>query len=254
MRRKGLWILFFIAAVSFLALTAVHAVARELPPGDEPFRLTIPEGQEYTKPYGPIYGFPVLRLWGWSEDGKAALSVTHEVAGRGGAEVYYAVQDMKSDEVLWTLADDTFNWENEGADVEGFDLDRIAALSYERNKKAVNEAFDSHAIQAKTGTLLPFPLEWKGAAYTPKISIVKEKDPRFYDDIASYTVSLARRGGKTKKIASVDDTQSQRIYVCGGIMNPFEDRVAVVVAEERFVFEGTELFYSLVGCDLTKGF
>jgi len=28
----------------------------------------------------------------------------------------------------------------------------------------------------------------------------------------------------------------------------------VVVAEERFVFEGTELFYSLVGCDLTKGF
>ena len=61
MRRKGLWILFFIAAVSFLALTAVHAVARELPPGDEPFRLTIPEGQEYTKPYGPIYGFPVLR-------------------------------------------------------------------------------------------------------------------------------------------------------------------------------------------------
>jgi hypothetical protein len=55
------------------------------PRGMSPFRLTIPEGQEYTKPYGPIYGFPVLRLWGWSEDGKAALSVTHEVAGRGGA-------------------------------------------------------------------------------------------------------------------------------------------------------------------------
>lgn len=248
----GRWLL--LLAVIALAVLPAIASAWNLPEGDDPFRLTIPEGTEYTKPLGTLYGFPTVRLWGWSEDGKAALSVTSEVNGRGGTVVYYVVQDMVSDEILWTLEDDTFNWENEGADVEGFEPDRIAALSYERHRTAVDEALKRYAIQAETNPFLPFPMEWNEWTYTPKVSVVKEKEPQFYDDIASYTVSLARSNGKTKKIAFVDDTESRNVHVCGYSLSPFEDRIIVVVAEEQFVFEGTELFYSFVGCDLKKGF
>ncbi|HCL79394.1 MAG TPA: hypothetical protein DIC53_05425 [Synergistaceae bacterium] len=253
-RRTGRWlILLTVLTLAVLACSA-GASALDLPEADDPFRLTIPEGTEYEKPFGAIYGFPDVRLWGWSKDGKAALSVVHEVAGRGGFEIYYVIQDMVSDKVLWTLDDDTYNWENEGADVEGFDSDRIAALSYKRNRAAVDGALQQYAIQGETNPFLAFPMEWNEWTYTPDISIVEEKEPQFYDDIASYTVSLARSGGKTKKIAFVDDTASKNVYVCAHTLSPFEDRVLVVIAEERFVFEGTELFYSFVGCDLKKGF
>ena len=245
-RRTGRWlILLTVLTLAVLACSA-GASALDLPEADDPFRLTIPEGTEYEKPFGAMeLGVDAVIPWAaarsvsrWEgariaksydatmtmkpdlssrtsyvigKDGKAALSVVHEVAGRGGFEIYYVIQDMVSDKVLWTLDDDTYNWENEGADVEGFDSDRIAALSYKRNRAAVDGALQQYAIQGETNPFLAFPMEWNEWTYTPDISIVEEKEPQFYDDIASYTVSLARSGGKTKKIAFVDDTASKNV-------------------------------------------
>jgi hypothetical protein len=37
-------------------------------------------------------------------------------------------------------------------------------------------------------------------------------------------------------------------------MSPFEDRILVITAEKRFVFEGSELFYNFSGYHLETGF
>jgi hypothetical protein len=44
------------------------------------------------------------------------------------------------------------------------------------------------------------------------------------------------------------------VYACGYFASPYESRVAIVSAEERLAFEGTEIFYSLSGCNLKVGF
>lgn len=247
--------LFIVAIMAFILPGGASAL--ELPGGEDPFRVAVPQGAEYNpgqEPYGSIYGFPVLRLWGWSPDGKIAWSTVSAVAGRGGFLVRYGVQNMKTDEALWSLDDDTFNWENEGAEVEGKELDEIAALSFAKNKETLAREFEKHAIKGEVNPLEAFPLEWTGGSYSPGLSIEDKEDPEFWDKIAGYTLSLAKKNGKTKKLASFDDVVAVDVHVFAYTLSPLEDRIAVVVAEERFVLEGTELFYSLVGCDMTRGF
>ena len=253
---KPLCFLLIIAALAVLFLPA-KASALELPGGEDPFRLAVPQGVEYNpgrEPYGSIYGFPVLRLWGWSADGKVAWSTASMVAGRGGAVVRYVIQSMKTDEVVWSLDDDTYNWGNEGAEADGKSLDEIAALSFDKNKETIAAELGKHTIKGEKNSLEAFPLEWSGETYTPALSIEDEEEPEFWDKIAGYTLFLAKKGGKIKKLASFDEVIANEVHVCGYTSSPFEERVAVIVAEERFVFEGTELFYSLVGCDMTRGF
>lgn len=222
------------------------------PPEDEdPFRFLVPEGTEYTKPYGAIYGFPVFRLWGWSEKGAAAYSIQRSVEGRGGVEIFYCVQDMVTDKILWSEVDDTFLWEEE---VDETDTEKVALLSYERKQEEIERALEQYAIRPEKTACASFPLERDGKRYSPVLSVEQEKEPTFLDAVRSYTLSMKKEGGKTKKLTRVEDVQCLEVHVCGYFASPFDNKIAVVVAEEQFVFEGREIFYSLTGCDLEKGF
>ncbi len=65
---------------------------------------------------------------------------------------------------------------------------------------------------------------------------------------------MTRDDKKVKTAKKSSDVKALAVYASGYFASPYEDRVAIVTAEERFVFEGTELFYSISGCSLKVGF
>ena len=76
----------------------------------------------------------------------------------------------------------------------------------------------------------------------------------FNDNITRYTV-VVTANGRSKNINTFDsDAMTRKIYICGYSLSPFEDRALIILAEENFVFEGTELFYVFSGCHLGTGF
>ena len=73
--------------------------------------------------------------------------------------------------------------------------------------------------------------------------------------MTEYKVSVTA-GGKSKIISTFTPLSSVtgHVYVCGYFLSPFENRAMVVIAEEVWVHEGTELFYKFAGCHLGSGF
>jgi hypothetical protein len=72
--------------------------------------------------------------------------------------------------------------------------------------------------------------------------------------ISKYTV-LVTANGERKTISTIEGQfGTVGIFICGYILTPFENRVLIILAEERFAIEGTDLFYIFLGCDLETGF
>ena len=86
----------------FFALILLFSTAfafTELPNKIDPFIYCVPSGINYgyTKPFGKIYGFPTVRVFGWSKDGKIAYSLQRNIEGRGGVITSYIIQDIVTD-------------------------------------------------------------------------------------------------------------------------------------------------------------
>ena len=65
---------------------------------------------------------------------------------------------------------------------------------------------------------------------------------------------MAEKEDRVKIINSAKDVLQQDVFVTGCFYSPFENRVAVVLANEVPGFEGTDIKYSISGCQLIIGF
>ncbi|MBR4824809.1 MAG: hypothetical protein IKZ86_08410, partial [Spirochaetaceae bacterium] len=63
-----------------------------------------------------------------------------------------------------------------------------------------------------------------------------------------------KKSGGSKIIKSEEKRESYFVYPVGYIKSPYENRVAVVLTNASFVFEGSELFVEFAGCNLSVGF
>lgn len=196
------------------------------------------------------YGFPVFRLWGWSKDGKIAYSMERAIEGRGGAQIEYIVQDMVSDEVLWNYPDDSDSWDSYDESVDG----SYAEYSYKHAADDLEAALEGYEIIRSTPEYRNFPIKASGRSYSVSVKVEKERKPSLEDAIASYSVQIARDDGKSKTVTKSSEVKAVAVYVCGFFASPYQARVAIITAEERFVFEGTEIFYAISGCNLKVGF
>jgi hypothetical protein len=205
---------------------------------------------QYLKAPSRAYGFPRFRFWGWSKDGKIAYSTERDIEGRGGVQIEYVVQDMVSDEVLWSYPDDSDTWDAYDESSDGSYSD----YSYKLAAKSLQEAFGGYGIVVAPSDYLEFPINSGGRSYAVSVDVEKEKKARAEDAVASYSVQIARDDQKAKEVARSKDAKALAVYACGYFASPYESRVAIVTAEERFVFEGTEMFYRISGCNLKVGF
>lgn len=232
-----------LGLASLLAVTAgAFCQASALP---DPIELF-----QYSRAPGRAYGFPVLRFWGWSKDGKIAYSMERAIEGRGGVQIEYVIQDLVSDEVLWTYPDDSDTWDSYDETVDG----SYAEYSFKHAAAVVGQSMDVYDIVAGPSEYRKLPVVSGGRGYEVAVKAEKEKRESVEDAIASYSVIITRDDKKSKAVMESSDVKALAVYACGYLASPYESRVAIVTAEERFVFEGTEMFYTISGCNLKVGF
>jgi hypothetical protein len=194
---------------------------------------------QYSKAPSRAYGFPSFRIWGWSRDGKIAYSMEREVEGRGGVQIEFLVVDLVSDELLWDYPDDSNTWESYDEASDGSYMEYAHKLAAD----SLQEALDGYQIILAPSDFLKLPITSSGRSYDVSIKTEKEKKASIGDAIASYSVLISRDDKKAKVVTKSSEVKALAVYVCGYFASPYESRVAIVTAEERFVFEGTEIFY-----------
>jgi len=199
------------------------------------------------KSYNSSYGYPDARIWGWSKDGKAAYSIETDIDGRGGRIINFVILNLITDEAVYELDIDSFNFD----DVDNETLYKIFRID-------ILSAMKEHDITSELTPFLSFPFKRNNIEYNAHISDIEYKDDQngFIDRIVSgYKVSVtANNGGKIIDSSAPGRSITGFVYVCGCFLSPFENRAMVVIAEESWVFEGTELFYKFAGCHLGAGF
>jgi hypothetical protein len=210
----------------------------------QPVNLPVPQGSP-----APTAEF---RPFGWSEDGRFAYLSVIVMAGRGGVVYRYTILDAVTDEELFLLEDDSYDWGDEAESMDG----PSAAESWRRSGPAVSKALiESGIIQSGGLVIESFPLRREGMELTSEVlaDIDPEGDPGF-DELASYEVWMRRSGKDAKRLTLQSDVFAVRAFVAGFISSPFEPRVLAAVFEERYVFEGMGLHLKLFGSGLESGF
>lgn len=190
-----------------------------------------------------------LRPFGWSRDGAFAYMSVREVDGRGGVIFRYVVIDAVRDELLAVVEDDSFDWDN-GA------MDPTPEYSWRRSRRSVEEMLRAHSIVQSKSAVRTFPLEAEAGRYDASVLIspdAEAEDPAF-DRLESYQVWVRQDGTAAKRISRQRDVFGVDAKVSGYLRSPYEPRMLVVVLEEHYVFEGTELHPRLFGSHLNYGF
>ncbi|MDR0447303.1 MAG: hypothetical protein LBH07_01395 [Treponema sp.] len=213
-----------------------------------------------------LYGFPESRIWGWSGNGKVAYSTEAFTDGRGGFVIEFIIFDLTSDRKLFELRIDSYDHYNEESDNHNWD-------SFKNNSAAVEDlytlfsadilnALRIHNIIAGQKTdFLSLPFRKNNMVYNSRIIAVEHRKDESglglaFDDIVSRYTVLVTADSKRKIIGNFNPVNSMtfHVYVCGYILSPFENRALLILAEEYWGFEGTELAYRLSGCHLGVGF
>lgn len=193
------------------------------------------------------HDFSALYLAGFSPDGKMAFFKEVELDGKGGTDLYFIVQDLVSDEVLWELKspdDESYGYE------EGLHKRFVADYGSQIDKKL-----------AEYGIVIS-PCEYRSMPYSAdglslSASIESQATGKMmYDmfELTSYSCIVTDGRGHSKKVIAGREFMGPEAFVCGCVKNPYEDRLALVIAEATYGFEGCDLLVRIAGCDLRKGF
>ena len=192
------------------------------------------------------FSTPDARIWGWSNNGKVAYSIEREIEGRGGQQIDFVIFDLISDLVVIEIKMDSEN--HDGA------RDEVLYNLFKNN--ILNALKTSNIIDEKVD-FLRFPIARNNITYNGHIIDIEYKKGEIaFDNVVSkYKVSVTANNNR-KIINSFNPIRNETgyVYVCGYFLSPFENRALIIVAEESWGFEGTELFFRFGGCHLGTGF
>ncbi|GHV20185.1 hypothetical protein FACS189494_03440 [Spirochaetia bacterium] len=240
---------FLIILIFCSGQNVVYAQNIALPKKIDLFQYIVPKGviYDYAHPYNDIYGFPDVRVWGWSTKGKIAYSSERNIEGRGGVSIQFIIFDLVEDRIDFEIDIDSNDYK-----IDEFKENTIMYL-YNLNSKDINNAISKNNIVHKENIYSSLPGKIKNVNYSCHANIEYEDAPEFYDKIKEYSI-IVNRNNKSKTVKTSADVEAISVYICGYFKSPFEDRILIVTAEERAGFEGTELYYYFVGCHLERGF
>ncbi|MBP5748352.1 MAG: hypothetical protein J6W63_08340 [Treponema sp.] len=221
----------------------VNASSEILPPqGFDPF------ANHRSKVGSTCNTFPIFRIFGFSKDGKMAYSLEEDVDGRGGTIIQYIIQDLVTDKILWTTKDDTEDWTGE--------QDSMATLttfliSLNNKKAELKSAMQKYGIIQADSEFLQFPTKDGYSCTASFQDKTKDGDDDWLGKI-DYQIRVKNPAGKSKTVSSAKDVKAYQVVVCGYFKNPYENRLAIIYGEEKYVFEGTGITYHIAGCDLSE--
>ena len=218
-----------------------------LPPGIDLFQYSASASGNFN-----MYEYPSARIWGWSTDGKAAISVERNEDGRGGKIINFFIIDLITDNIDFELKIDSFDHECYFANYSFEDL-------FKTYNPTISSALRSNnIISEQRNDFLSFPFRKNDITFNGQIidlGYVEDEFGMFEEAVTRYSILLTAENRK-KVIASFTPVSSVTgfIYVCGYFLSPFEDRIMIITAEEAFGYEGTRLNFRFNGFHLEVDF
>ena len=148
------------------------------------------------------------------------------------------MQDLVTDEILWKDSDNGLEDGTGG----------IAAFVDTRHEN-IDAALQKYGIKAGSCAFKELPYKDGSSRVDVRVTI-RDTGKLMYDmlKVIDYDCIATDGKGREKTVCSKKEVAVEDVYVCGYIKNPFEGRLAIVIAEKVYGFEGCDLLYSIVGC------
>ncbi|MBR5933585.1 MAG: hypothetical protein IK002_06305 [Treponema sp.] len=189
-----------------------------------------------------------IYVLGWSKDGKLAYVQDKKVEGRGGSDLYFTIQDMVSGKNVYYKKIEWYDRDNDNSDLQAF-YKCIKTNSAEFNKN----------LKANKIIIKPVKTELLSPAGKNDVNVEFEilnetaVTGEFGVEYSDYEIA-AFKGDKYKVICEIKKKQCSYVMATSYIRSPYEDRIALIVADAEYVYEGEEVFVNFLGVDLSKGF
>ena len=200
-----------------------------------------------------LYGFPRVRVLGWSEQNKFAYATERLIEGRGGWILDIIIFDLVKNENLYTISIDSFDYDFEEpiwgqADYEE-KVDELIKNLFMSRLEEINNVFKAHGFLWRDFDFIPYTAQTDKTIHIDNI-IWAEND--FLGNIIQSYDLIMDNAEESFFSQTVSNQATVGIYLCGLIISPFGNKIIIVLAEERFVFEGTEIFYVFTSIDIIR--
>lgn len=190
-----------------------------------------------------------IYVLGWSKEGKLAYIENEGVEGRGGHDLIFTIQDMVEDKIIYEKI------------ISGYDLDdeeNYIKITFEEcikeNSKIINEELKKNQIILNPSKTYFLPVkENLGAVIDFKI----ENEKKYIGEYSLYHMDydiVAIKNDSKKTIGKVQNKMCEYVMPTAYIKSPYENRIALIVADAEYVFEGEEIYVNFFGCNLKTGF
>lgn len=191
------------------------------------------------KKHSTLNTLPEFYPVGWSKDNKFAWCQSYWLDGAVINQFDFYIQDLVEDSIVFEMH-------------QSSEEDIVSIWNQLCNK--YSDELEKHGIVVSKNKFLKFPVKVKGK----KVLVRKIVDELGQDletgfNRISYKI-VAEKEDRVKIINSAKNVLQQDVFVTGCFYSPFENRVAVVLANEVPGFEGTDIKYSISGCQLIIGF
>jgi hypothetical protein len=209
------------------------------------------EETKVTKPLNIYQENNFIYVLGWSKDGKLAFILDKGVDGRGGSDLYFTIQDMVEDVNVYYKKIKWYDNDNYGENPE-------LAQTFEECIKNNSKEFNSELKKYKI-ILNPVKVEFlpavdkKGTVIDFKIVNSEKYIGEFSLSHMDYEI-IAIKNNKYKLLSKIENKLCAYVIPTAFIKSPHEDRIALIVANAEYVFEGEEVFIKFYGCNLNFGF
>jgi hypothetical protein len=190
-------------------------------------------------------------ILGWSKNGKMAYIENRSIDGRGGQDLYVTIRDLINDKNVWVLK------------VKYYDDEEGEGLTFEecvcKYAKQIDEALRINSIVVQPVAFRRLPIIYiSDDRKTDEINVSVNIYEKGTDECGFQSISFkieAINRHQHRKIITDERKRTVNIAVVTGyIQSPYENRVALVFASSRYVFEGSEMFLDFYGCNLDVGF
>ena len=209
------------------------------------------EETKVTKPLNIYQENNFIYVLGWSKDGKLAFILDKEVDGRGGNDLYFTIQDMVEDVNVYYKKIKWYDNDNYGENPE---LAQTFEECIKNNSKEFNSELKKYKIILNPVKVEYLPITDKnGTKIDFKIINSKEYIGEFSLPHMDYEI-IAIKNNKYKLLSKIENKMCDYVMPTAYIKSPYEDRIALIVANAEYVFEGREVFVNFYGCNLNSGF
>ncbi|MBQ9630046.1 MAG: hypothetical protein IJR49_00460 [Treponema sp.] len=190
-----------------------------------------------------IYAHSKLYVLGFSQTGKIAYIEAQNFEGVGEFIFLFYIQDLVSDKIFYHFSKAESELEYGKQSVKDF----LVANSEEFDK-----VITQHKIILENHNFNEFPFRQNHHVLNVSAD-VKDTGRKMHElfQISDYTLTAINEIGKQKTLHLQKDVPVENVFVCGYVKSPFENRLAIIIAEQRFGFEGFDLHYHIVGSNLS---